>query len=106
MTQSRFQEILISIFRPFLWYCFRRPDSSENVISYACDNEPSEEIEAIDVSGTNGDSLTNRTRKPDNVNNNAENICNLHLAYIEEEYTYALGLIPPKYQYGPSRSDE
>jgi hypothetical protein len=77
MCQSRLDNILITVFCPSFRHSFRRPDFIEDVIRQTGDDKPAEEIDAINVSCANGDSLTDCACETDDVDDNAKNVSDL-----------------------------
>jgi hypothetical protein len=82
MRHSSFQNILIPIFLPFLWYRLRRPESGKMNVNDTGNDEAAEIVETVDICSTDGDRPTHCTGKTHNVDENSSNACNLKLAAV------------------------
>jgi hypothetical protein len=74
---SPLHKTLITVFGPLIGDSFRRPELAEDKVGETRHDESAEKVDAVDVCCANGNSLTNRARKSDDIDDNAENICNL-----------------------------
>src|SRR5271170_3339728 len=82
MCHSSFQNILISVFLPFLRHRLRRPESGEKNVNDTGNDETAEIVETVDIRGTDGDRTSYCTGKTHNVDENSSNVCNLKLAGV------------------------
>lgn len=103
---ASFQDVLVAIFCPSFRYGLGGPDFVEDDVGETGHDEAREEIETVDICSADGDGLTDGSGKANNIDYDSEDIGNLKSVGILGGGTYALGLIPMRYQYGPSRCAE
>ena len=103
---AAFQDILITMFCPSFRYGLGGPDFVEDDVGETGHDEACKEVEAVDVCCADGDGLTDGSGEAHNIDYDSKDIGNLKSVGVLSGSTYALGLIPMRYQYGPSRCAE
>lgn len=103
---TSFQDILITILGPSFGYGLGGPDFVEDDVGETGHDESCKEVEAVNVCSADGNGLSDCSGKANNIDYDSKDICNLKSVDVLSGGTYALGLIPMRYQYGPSRRAE
>ena len=99
---ASFKDILVTIFCPSFGNGLGGPDLVEDDVGETCYDEPCEEVETVDICCADRDGLTDGSCESNDIDHDSEDVSDLKSMEIINRDTYALGLIPIRYQYGPS----